>query len=72
MIEKGATWQADRLDMDSVEAGSGWKPEKKEEYLTVGGWEHRVPVPETRKLGDASFTCLMHVHAHAHMLQQSS
>ena len=34
-----ATWQADSLAMDSVEAGSGWKLETKEVYLIDGQQE---------------------------------
>ena len=48
--------------MDRVEAGSGQRPETKEECLTAGGREREVPVLETRELGEAISTSPTHVH----------
>lgn len=42
-LEWGATWKADSLDKDRVEAGSGWGPETREGCLIAGLWRCRVP-----------------------------
>ena len=64
-MEGGAAWQADGLDMDGVEGGSGRKPKIKEGCLIAGQWGHRIPVPETRKLAETIFTSPVHAHTHA-------
>ena len=70
--EGGATWQADSLVIDSVEAGSGQKLETEEGCLIVSWLEHRVLILETGYVGGATLTLSPHVHTHLHALQGST